>query len=127
MELVIEVIGIKAFKGSIDGKQIDSASLFGLVRLDSRHNRKDETGLNWKVGYALEEWRLPNSEVAMRMMHLNPGLKNPVAVKLQIERVSNGREASEVIIDAVPVNATIVDQQTGEVKQTGKPELKKAA
>ena len=116
MELVIEVVGIKAFKGVIDGKAIDSASLFGIVRLDSRFNKRDSSGVNWKVGFALEEWKLPNSDVGMRMMHLNPSIKNPIAVKLEVERVSNGKDSTEIIIDAVPLNKSIVDQETGEIK-----------
>lgn len=127
MELVVEIVGIKAFKGTIDGKVIDSASLFGVVRLDSRFNKRDGSGINWKVGFALEEWKLPNSDVAMRMMHLNPSIKNPVSVKLEIERVSNGKESTEVIIDAVPLNKPIVDQETGEIKSPQAQHQKKAA
>ena len=127
MELVVEIVGIKAFKGTIDGKVIDSASLFGVVRLDSRFNKRDGSGINWKVGFALEEWKLPNSDVAMRMMHLNPSIKNPVSVKLEIERVSNGKESTEVIIDAVPLNKSIVDQETGEIKTPQAQHQKKAA
>ena len=127
MELVVEIVGMKAFKGTIDGKVIDSASLFGVVRLDSRFNKRDGSGINWKVGFALEEWKLPNSDVAMRMMHLNPSIKNPVSVKLEIERVSNGKESTEVIIDAVPLNKSIVDQETGEIKPPQAQHQKKAA
>lgn len=127
MELVVEIVGIKAFKGTIDGKAIDSASLFGVVRLDSRFNKRDGSGINWKVGFALEEWKLPNSDLAMRMMHLNPSIKNPVSVKLEIERVSNGKESTEVIIDAVPLNKSIVDQETGEIKSPQAQHQKKAA
>lgn len=127
MELVVEIVGIKAFKGTIDGKVIDSASLFGVVRLDSRFNRRDESGTNWKTGFALEEWKLPGSEIAMRMMHLNPSIKNPISVKLEIERVSNGKESTEVIIDAFPLNKSIVDQETGEIKLPQAQHQKKAA
>ena len=127
MELVVEVVGMKAFKGVIDGKVIDSASLFGVVRLDSRFNKRDGSGINWKVGFALEEWKLPNSDVAMRMMHLNPTIKNPIAVRLEIERVSNGRESTEIIIDAMPLNKSIVDQETGEIKSPQTQHQKKAA
>ena len=127
MELVVEIVGMKAFKGTIDGKVIDSASLFGVVRLDSRFNKRDGAGINWKVGFALEEWKLPNSDVAMRMMHLNPSIKNPVSVKLEIERVSNGKESTEVIIDAVPLNKSIVDQETGEIKSPQPQHQKKVA
>lgn len=123
MEMVVEVIGVKAFKGVIDGKQIDSGTLYSIVRLDDRYNRKDDSGTNWKSGFAMEEWKLPNSEVAMRMMQFKPSIKNPVSVRLEIERVSNGREATEIIVDAYPVSAPIVDQQTGEIRSP----VKKAA
>lgn len=127
MELVVEIVGVKAFKGVINGNAIDSGSLFSIVRLDSRFNKRDGSGINWKVGFALEEWKLPNSDFAMRMMHLNPSIKNPVSVKLEIERVSNGKESTEVIIDAVPLNKSIVDQETGEIKLPQAQHQKKAA
>ena len=120
MELIVDVVGIKAFRGEIDGKTIDSASLFSIVKLDNRFNKKDEKSTNWKIGFALEEWKLPNSEIAMRMIHINPSIKAPVPVRLTVERVSNGRETTEVIIDAAPVNGSRVNTDTGEITEGNK-------
>lgn len=104
MELLVEVIGMKCFKGTIDGKSMDSGMLYGIVKLDERHNRIDATGTNWKFGHAVEEWKLPSSDHAMRLKHLSPSIKAPVMLRLDVERVSNGRESVEVVVDAVPVD-----------------------
>lgn len=121
MELTVEVIGMKAFKGSVDGKAIDSGVLYAVVKLDERRNRKDQDGTNWKFGHAIEEWKLPNAEAVMRMSHLQPSMKRPILVKLEIERVSNGSESREIVTDCRPVE---VRAQEGEAAATP---LRKAA
>lgn len=100
MQILVEVIGMKAFKGIVDGKPIDSGTLYSNVKLDERFNK---TGENFKTGYALEEWKLGSSELVFRIAHLKPSKSNPVTMKLEVERVSNGRETKEVVTDAVPV------------------------
>lgn len=127
MELMVNVIGMKCFKGNVQGSSIDSGSLYCIVRLDERFNRKDESGVNWKFGDAIEEWKLPNAEMVMRMSHLKPSIKNPVPMKITIERLSNGSETREVVIDVSPASGTVVDQETGEIKPVQHASLKKAA
>ena len=113
MEHLVEVIGVNAFKGMIDNNRIDSGKLFSIARLDNRRNHSDDDSVSWKTGHAVEMWRLPNSEMAMRVAMLNPSIQKPVLVKILVERYSNGRETQEVIIDVVPA---AVDASTGEVK-----------
>jgi len=117
MALIVDVIGMKCFKGIVQGNRIDSGSIFAIVKMDERFNRKDADGTNWKFGHAVEEWRLPNSESVMKLSHLKPSIKNPVTMKLETERVSNGTETKEVVIDCLPVNGATIDLQTGEIKQ----------
>ena len=117
MELLIDVVGMKCFKGTVQGNTVDSGVVYGIVKLDERYNRKDKDGVNWKFGHSVEEWKLPGSEFVMRLSHLKPSIKNPVSMKLEIERVSNGRETQEVVLDILPVNGATIDLQTGEIKQ----------
>lgn len=100
MQMVVEVIGMKAFKDTLDGKAIDSATLFTIVKLDERFNKP---GINFKVGDALEEWKLGSSELVFRIQHLKPSMQHPIAMRLEVERVSNGRETKEIVTDAVPL------------------------
>ena len=125
MELMVEVVGMKAFKGHVQGSDIDSGEMYAFVRLDERFNKKDESGVNWKSGHTFEAWRMPNAETVMKVIHLKPSIQRPVPIKLIIERVSNGKETREVVIDVEPVGASVVDQKTGEIKET--QPLKKVA
>jgi hypothetical protein len=106
--VVVEVIGMKAFKGFVNNEGINSGMLFGRVKLDDRYNKPGE---NFKGGFAVEEWRMPDAEPVFRMQHL----PMPFTCALEIERVSNGRETKEVVMDARPVEtvkATPADPKT---------------
>lgn len=107
MELKVAVIGMKAFKGTVQGSAIDSGTLYAVVRLDSRYNKREEGSWNHKEGHAVEEWKLPSAEHVFRMAHLKPSITNPVMVVLEIERVSNGTESKEMVIDARPVERAV--------------------
>ena len=96
MALTIEVVGMKAFRGTVNGERIDSGTLFGRVKLDQRFNKPGE---NFKGGHAVEEWKMPNAEVVFRMQHLS----FPFMCSLEIERVSNGKETKEMVTDVMPV------------------------
>lgn len=113
MEHLVEVIGVNAFKGRIDNNRIDSGKLFSIAKLDTRRNSSDAESVNWKIGHAVEMWKLPNSEMAMRVAILNPSVQKPVLVKIVVERLSNGRETQEVIQDVIPAS---IDANTGEIK-----------
>lgn len=119
MELKVELVGMKAFKGKLDGKEINSGALYTKVKLDERHNRKDQEGTNWKFGHSVEEWKVPDAEIVMRLAHLKPSIDRPVMVRLEVERVSNGRETKEVVIDCRPLEDAASDKPdplTGEVR-----------
>jgi len=96
MEQTVEVVGMKAFRGTIDGKAIDSATLYVRVKLDARHN---EPGKNFKGGEAIETWSMPDAESVFRMQHL----PYPFLAKLETERVSNGTDSKEIVMGAVPI------------------------
>ena len=98
MALTIEVVGMKAFRGTVNGESINSGTLYGRIKLDQRFNKAGE---NFKGGYAVEEWKMPSAEVVFRMQHL----PFPFMCSLEIERVSNGKETKEMVIDVRPVEA----------------------
>jgi len=116
MELMADMVGMKCFKGRVQGSDIDTGSIYTIVKMDERYNRQDAQGVNWKFGHALEEWKMPNAASVMAMSQLKPSIKNPVSVKLTIERVSNGRETSDVLVDVVPLMGATVDHDTGEIR-----------
>lgn len=99
-QIHVEVVGMKAFKGVIDGKSMDSGVFYSMVRLDERFNKPGE---NFKSGNAIEEWKLGSSEIVFRVAHLKPSKDNPVMMRLEVERVSNGRETKEIVMDAMPL------------------------
>lgn len=85
MELTVEVIGMKAFKGVVQGDAIDSGKPFTRTKLNERNNRPGEL---FAKGEAIEEWKMPDAETVFRIQHL----PMPFMCKLEIERVSNGKE-----------------------------------
>lgn len=113
MELIVDVVGFKAFKGDIRGTVIDNGEVYSLVELDTRYNRIEEDGLNWKAGYAIETWKIASSEAVMKLAKFNPSPKNLIPARLHIKRISNGRETREFVTDVEPLK---VDSVTGELK-----------
>lgn len=103
-QMIVEVVGMKCFKDTLDGKPIDSATLFSCVKLDERFNKP---GINFKTGHAIEEWKLGSAEIVFRIAHLKPSFTNPVLMRLELERVSNGKETKEIVLDAVPVEQPV--------------------
>ena len=95
MAIKVEVIGMKAFKGTVQGEAIDSGTLFCRVKLDTRYNKDGE---NFKAGESIEEWKMPNAEAVFRMKHL----PLPFHASLEVERVSNGKETRELVTECVP-------------------------
>jgi hypothetical protein len=104
MELTVEVIGMKAFKGNVQGDAIDSGKLFTRTKLNERNNRPGEL---FAKGEAIEEWKLPNAESVFRLQHL----PMPFMCKLEVERVSNGKETKEIVIEARPVDLAVKPTQ----------------
>jgi hypothetical protein len=96
MALTIEVVGMKGYRGIVNGEAIDSGTLYSRVKLDQRYNKPGE---NFKGGYAVEEWKVPSAEHVFRMQHLS----YPFMCSLEVERVSNGKETKEMVIDVRPL------------------------
>lgn len=96
MAVTIEVVGMKAFRGTVNGEVIDSGTLYGRIKLDQRFNKPGE---NYKGGHAVEEWKMPNAETVFRMQHL----PFPFMAALEVERVSNGKETKEMVTDVRPI------------------------
>ncbi|WHZ11200.1 MAG: hypothetical protein OJF60_001639 [Burkholderiaceae bacterium] len=103
-----KVVALKRWKGSLDGKAIDSAKLYIEVKLDDSRNGVDQ----FAKGVFTEELRLPSSELVKRLERL----PLPFMAEVDTERVGNGRESREVVLDVRPVGAPVIDQQTGEIK-----------
>ena len=124
MELVVDVIGYKAFKGIINGgARIDNGELYALVALDDGFNRIDQDGLNWKAGFTVESWKIRSADIVMKLSNLPaPSGKSPIPCRLYIKRISNGRESREVITDIEPMQ---VNTKTGELRSV--PVKEKAA
>lgn len=98
MELTVEVIGMKAFKGKVQNDSIDSGKLYTRTKLNERNNRPGEL---FAKGEAIEEWKLPNAEAVFRMQHI----PMPFTAKLEVERVSNGKDTKEIVVEVRPVDA----------------------
>lgn len=91
-----KVVGLKRFQGVMDGKSIDSGKIFIEVRLDDSRNGEKQ----FSKGLAFEEIRLPSSELVRRIEHT----PLPAYFDVETERVSNGRESRELVIDLRPVD-----------------------
>lgn len=107
MGLIVKVVGMKAYKGFVNGEGINSGAIFGEVKLDTRYNKDGE---NFKAGIAVEEWKMPDADTIFRMKHI----PLPFMCELEIERVSNGKESKEVVLGARPV-------EHGQPKSTSAP------
>jgi hypothetical protein len=89
----VTLTGMKFFEGTIDGKTINSGKLYTLCKLDdSRGNAKGSFSEEWKV----------TSELVKRLIHL----PLPFDAVLETERMGNGRESREVVVDLRPVELT---------------------
>ena len=108
-----KVVGIKRFTGTVDGKAIDSGKLFIEVKLDDSRNSKDQ----FSKGFFTEELRLSSSELVKRLQEV----PLPFMAEVDTERVGNGRESREVVLDVRPIGAPVIDRETGEIKPAAAP------
>lgn len=100
----VKVIGMKCFKGVVDGTAIDSGKLFTEVILDQSRN---DSATMFSAGQAVEEIKLPNAESVRKMghlAHLLPPTGPGFYVELETVRVTNGRVARDKVVSAVPVD-----------------------
>ncbi len=91
----VKVIGLKRFEGVVDGKSIVSGKLFCEVKLDDSRNGEKQSA----KGFAAEELRV-SADIVKRLEHL----PLPFMADAETERVSNGKEAREVVIDVRPLD-----------------------
>lgn len=103
-----KVVGFKRFQGSMDGKPIDSGKLYIEIKLDDSRNSAQQ----FARGVFTEELRLPSSELVKRIEHL----PLPFLAEIDTERVGNGRESREVVLDVRPVD--VVKPVAQQVKAT---------
>lgn len=92
-----KIVGIKRFAGRVDGNNIDSGKLFVECKLDDTRNSSDQLA----KGVFTEELRLPSSELVKRIEHL----PLPFIADIDTERVGNGKQSREVVLDVRPVEA----------------------
>jgi hypothetical protein len=97
----VKVVGLKRWKGTMDGKSIDSAKLYVQVKLDGTRNGDSNGVSQFAAGFATEEIRLPSGD----MLRGLEGTQVPFVVELDTERVTNGREAREVVVGVRLVEA----------------------
>lgn len=91
-----KVVGFKRFQGDMDGKSIDSGKLFIEIRLDDSRNGEKQ----FSKGVFTEELRLPSSEMVRRIEHI----PLPAIFDIDTERVGNGRDSREIVLDLRPVD-----------------------
>lgn len=94
----VKVIGLKRFEGVVDGKTIASGKLYTEVKLDSSRNSDKQSA----KGHAAEELRV-TPEIVARIEHL----PLPFMAEVETERVSNGKESRELVLDVRPVDAVV--------------------
>ena len=87
-----KVTGMKAFKGNIDGQEIDGCTIFVEAKLKGESSR----------GYASQPYKWGKAANAEKIKHL----EFPFIAELQVEDVTDGRGASsQEIIEVRPVNS----------------------
>ena len=90
-----QVVGAKRFKGTVDGKDINSGKLFVLTSLNGQRNSAD----SFAMGACTEELALKDGEF-VKVLEVDQRLQRGemVWVELELERVSNGRETKDLIV-----------------------------
>lgn len=91
MEKII-VMGVKWFEGEIDGKKMNTGTVFVQEKLDDRRGTaKGQATQSYKVGGAATCIQLAKRDF-------------PLACMAEFERVTNGREAETIIVDIRPAD-----------------------
>lgn len=92
----VKITGLKYFRGEVNGNMIDSGKVYAECKLDSTRNGEKQFG----AGVFTEEFKCPDSETVRRLVKI----PLPFEAEIHLERVGNGREAREVVIDVVPIS-----------------------
>lgn len=88
----VKVMGVKFFKGDIDGKGIDSGKVFIEEALDFTTGRAK--------GYASQEYSLGKAELAQAIMQEN---EFPMLADVEFMRVTNGDTTKNIVMNLKPV------------------------
>lgn len=91
----VKVTGVKFFKGSVEGKDYDSTTIFVEERLDDRQGRAK--------GYATIAYKHGSSAVAQVLMKR----EFPLVCEVEFDRVTNGKESETIIAHIKPMDAEI--------------------
>ena len=94
------IVGMKRWKGTVDGSSVDSAKLYAEVHLDDTRN--DMNPGQWARGKAAEELKV-TGELVERVRHV----PLPFVCDVTTKRVSNGKQSREVVIDIRPREAIV--------------------
>lgn len=85
------VMGMKKYKGDIDGKSIDSCTIYVETRLD------DRSGL--RRGRATADYNAGTSDVYDRLSKIDL----PAEFEITWDTVTNGKESKQLVIDVKPM------------------------
>jgi hypothetical protein len=93
----VKITGVKFFQGSIDGKDIDSGTIFVEEMLDFTTGRAK--------GYATQAYKAGKASVSMELMNRH---EFPLIAEVEFMRVTNGNETKNVIanVTALPHDIT---------------------
>lgn len=86
----VMVTGVKGWKGELEGELIDSGKVFVEERFDDRNNTEDQFG----QGTSSVSYGVGSAAKARELL----GLKFPLVIELNFERVTNGRGGSKTIV-----------------------------
>lgn len=92
MHQLVQLTGVKRFKGDVDGKHYDSTTLFCLLGLDSSSGDA--------YGKASAQYKFGTSERFDEVKHLLRS--GPVPVVLEMEQVTNGKETKTIVTGIKP-------------------------
>jgi hypothetical protein len=97
-----QVVGAKRFKGTVDGKDINSGKLYVLTSLNGQRNSAD----SFAMGACTEELALKDGEF-IKVLEVDQRLirGEMVWVELELERVTNGRESRDLVVGAKVIPA----------------------
>jgi len=92
MQQIVQLTGVKRFKGEVEGKSYDSTTLFCLLGLDSTSGDA--------FGKASAEYKFGTSERFDEVKHL---LRNgPVPVVLELDLVTTGKTTKTTVVGLKP-------------------------
>lgn len=89
------VTGFKWFTGTVDGKKMNSGKLFIQCRLDDSRNSAE----SFSKGTYSDVLERVDPKLLERIAHL----PCPFVADIETERVGNGKESRELVIDVRPV------------------------